>query len=308
VFTLNAPIDVHQNTARRYGAPMHIFLMLVNIAAMGVKSGSALTVVVPAPPGILNQVAPTIKQSILAGEHGAGNGTWSIQLRTDKKPRSYRFTRVIVMPEGAGAYAAFRFDLNGDAVPLPDGQGGDLLSGRVVVIDLGAGTGDTYTLINGNLNPDAIAHATDDKAGVIHNLLTPILGDIRRAIPDATHLTTAHVDGYLRAMWEQGEEAGIVRISGKMLDLRQSIRANLARYAEWVAANKIDPALASGADAILLAGGGWSYIQQAIREEYSNRMILHPDMFKHTKGIALHDLNGVGQLAFAGAALKAQQA
>ncbi|MCA9909023.1 MAG: hypothetical protein KC519_10285, partial [Anaerolineae bacterium] len=170
----NAPIDTHQNTARRYGGNMHIFLMLVNIASMGIKSGSELTAIVPAPPGMLNQVAPQIKQSILAGESGEGDGVWTIQLRKDKRPRTYKFIRVIVIPEGAGAYAAYRFDLNGEVVELPDRSGEDMLAGRVVVLDLGAGTGDSYTLYDGNLNPDAIDHATDDRAGVIHNLLQPI--------------------------------------------------------------------------------------------------------------------------------------
>jgi len=46
--------------------------MLVNIAALGMKSGSELTVIVPAPPGLLNQIGPQLKQSILAGENGSG--------------------------------------------------------------------------------------------------------------------------------------------------------------------------------------------------------------------------------------------
>ena len=51
----DTPIDLHQNTARRYGGNMHLFLMLVNIAEMGVKSGSELTLIVPAPPGLLRK-------------------------------------------------------------------------------------------------------------------------------------------------------------------------------------------------------------------------------------------------------------
>ncbi len=98
----DAPIDLHQNTARRYGGNMHLFLMLVNIACLNVKSGSDLTLIVPAPPGLLNEVAPQIKKSILAGESGKHDGIWHLQLRRDKKPREYRILRVIVVPEGAG--------------------------------------------------------------------------------------------------------------------------------------------------------------------------------------------------------------
>ncbi|MEO8394346.1 MAG: hypothetical protein ABI700_15245 [Chloroflexota bacterium] len=153
----DAPIDLHQNTARRYGGNMHLFLMLVNIAWLNVKSGSELTVIVPAPPGLLNEVSSQIKKSILDGESGKGDGVWRIQLRTDKKPREYKFIRVISIPEGAGAFAAYHFNLNGESVELDDPVRGDMLAGRVAVLDLGAGTGDTYSMFDGNMNPDAIA-------------------------------------------------------------------------------------------------------------------------------------------------------
>jgi hypothetical protein len=304
----DAPIDLHQNTERRYGGNMHIFLMLVNIAEMGVKSGAELTVVVPAPPGLLNKVAPQIKQSILAGENGSGDGMWSIQLRTDKKPKTYRFVRVIVMPEGAGAFAAFRLNLQGEAVELLDRNGDDMLAGRVAVLDLGAGTGDTYVIHDGNLNPETIVHATDDRAGVIHNLLKPILGDVLAAVPGTTHLTTAHIDSVLRQYTNSpSAEDATIRVLGKNINLERSILTNVERYAEWMAANKLDPLWAAGTDAVVMAGGGWLYIGSFIKKWYADRLILSPEMFKHTRGIALWDLNGVGQLAFAAAVMKAQQ-
>ena len=147
---------------------------------------------------------------------GEGDGSWHIQLRKDKKPREYRFIRVITIPEGAGAFAAYRFNLDGDPVELLDRSGADMLAGRVAVLDLGAGTGDTYTVFDGNLNPDAISHATDDRAGVINNLLRPILGEVMEAVPNATHLTTAHVNSWLRAyVNEPSTEAATLRVSGK---------------------------------------------------------------------------------------------
>ena len=304
----DAPIDLHQNTERRYGGNMHIFLMLVNIAELGVKSGSELTVIIPAPPGLLNKVAPTIKQSILAGEDGSGNGVWSIQLRRDKKPRVYQFMRVIVMPEGAGAFASYRLNLQGDTVELLDDNGDDLLAGRVAVLDLGAGTGDTYVIQDGNLNPETILHATDDKAGVIHNLLKPILNDVVAAVPGTTHLTTAHIDSILRRYTaEPSPENASMRVSGKTINLERSILSNIERYAEWVAANKLDPLWASGTDAVLMAGGGWLYIASFVKNWYPDRLVLSPDLFRHTRNVALWDLNGVGQLAFAAAVMKAQQ-
>lgn len=304
----DAPIDMHQNTARRYGSSYHIFLMLVNIASLGVKSGSELTVIVPAPPGLLNEVGPVIKKSILDGESGQGDGVWRIQLRRDKKPREYKFVRVITLPEGAGAFAAYRFDLNGDAVELPDANGADKLSGRVAVLDLGAGTGDTYTMFDGNLNPDAIAHATDDRAGVISNILKPLLGEVLQIVPEARHLTTAHIDSVLRRYVRQGTpEAAKMRVSGKNLNLEKSILAACERYAEYIAANKLDALWASGIDAVVEAGGAWLYIENFIKDWYPDRLILTPAMFPHTKNIALFDLNGVGQITFAAAVMKAQQ-
>lgn len=304
----DAPIDVHQNTARRYGGNMHIFLMLVNIAEMNVKSGSELTLIVPAPPGLLNEVGPQMKKALLAGESGSNDGLWTIKLRRDKKVREYTIRRVITLPEGAGAFAAYRFNVAGDLANTADRTGNDPLAGRVTVLDLGAGTGDTYTIFEGNLNPDSIAHATDDKAGVIHNLLKPILGDVLSAVPDARHLTTAHIDSVLRRYTaDPSKEAATMRVSGRLINIEDSIRMNCDRYTEWVAANKLDPIFASGADAIIAAGGGWLFINEAIRREYPNRVILTPAMFPHTKAIPLFDLNGVGQLSFAAAVMKYQQ-
>src|SRR5215207_2794113 len=305
----DTPIDMHQNTSRRYGGNMHIFLMLVNIASLGVKSGSELTVIVPSPPGLLNEVGPVIKKSILDGESGKGDGVWRISLRKDKKPREYKFIRVVTLPEGAGAFAAYRFDLEGDAVELLDRNGADMLSGRVAVLDLGAGTGDTYSIFEGNLNPDAIAHATDDRAGVIHNLLKPLLSEVMEAVPQAKHLTTAHIDSVLRQYVVQGvPEAANIRVSGKTVNIEKAILANCERYAEWVAANKLDPLWGSGMDAVVEAGGGWLYIESWIKQWYPDRLLLTPAMFPHTKNIALFDLNGVGQLHFAAAVMKMQQA
>ena len=303
----DAPIDLHQNTARRYGGNMHIFLLLVNIASLGVKSGSELTLIVPAPPGMLNEVGPVIKKSILDGENGQGDGVWSIQLRKDKKPREYRFIRVITIPEGAGAFAAYRFDLNGDAVELLDRQAltcsracrrADLVQAR-----------DTYTIFDGSLNPDAIAHATDDRAGVISNVLRPILGEVMQAVPEAKHLTTAHIDSVLRRYVKQpSQEAATIRVSGKNINLEKTLLSTCERYAEWIAANKLDPLWASGVDAVVEAGGAWLYIENWVKSWYPDRLLLTPAMFPHTRNIALFDLNGVGQLSFAAAVMKMQQA
>ena len=160
-----------------------------------------------------------------------------------------------------------------------------MLAGRVAVLDLGAGTGDTYTVFDGNLNPDAISHATDDRAGVINNLLRPILGEVMAAVPNATHLTTAHVNSWLRAYINQpSPETATMRVSGKTVNIEPSILTSCERYAEWVAANKLDPLWAAGTDAIVEAGGAWLYHRKlCVREWYPDRLILTPSMFPHTQ-------------------------
>lgn len=298
----DAPIDTHQNTERRYGSEMHIFFMLVSVASLGVKSGAELTLIVPAPPGLISTVAKPMKKAILAGEAGDGSGVWSIALRDDKKPRIYTIKRVITVPEGAGAYAAFQFTSEGETVR---GGAADALAGKVTVLDLGAGTGDEYTLVNGNLAADAIGHATDDRAGVIHNLLKPILSEIKAEFPRASWLTTAHIDSYLRTYKTSGKAE--IRIGGKLINIESLITGYSRRYAEYIAANKIDPLWSAGTDAIIAAGGGWVYIMDEIRGMYADRVLITPADYKHTRTIPLWDLNGVGGLHLFAAMMRAAQ-
>jgi len=110
-----------------------------------------------------------------------------------------------------------------------------------------------------------------------------------------------------RYVMQQTKESATIRVGGKLLNLEASILANCERYAQWIAANKIDPVFAGGADALIAAGGGWLYIDSWIRQWYPNKLILTPPMFAHTKPIPLFDLNGVGQLAFAAAVMRHQQ-
>jgi hypothetical protein len=117
-----------------------------------------------------------------------------------------------------------------------------------------------------------------------------------------------HVDAFLRAYVNNPTpETATVRISGRTVNLEETMLSACRSYAEWIAANKIDRLWASGADAVLMAGGGWLYIASFVREWYPNRNLLSPDQFKHTRSIALYDLNGVGQLNLTAAVLRAQQ-
>lgn len=309
----DAPIDTAMGTEERYGGAYHIFLTLLSIAELGVKSGSELTLIVPAPPGMLNRVAPKIKEAFLAGESGSGDGVWTIQRRSDKTLRKYTINRVICLPEGAGAYAAYRYDLTGEVTPLLDENSDDMLGGRVCVLDLGNGTGDTFLLFDGNANPDAIQHASDTRAGIRHNVLQPVLDDILNAVPNAQHLRTAQVDAVLRRYLaatndDEREQAATMRVAGKTINIEMSILNATSRYAEWLCDNVIAPQWNNGTDAVVAAGGGWLLVESFVRDRYPDRLILTPDQFAHTKKIALYDLNGYGGLVLASAVLKMQQA
>jgi hypothetical protein len=130
-----------------------------------------------------------------------------------------------------------------------------------------------------------------------------------QAVPEAKHLTTAHIDSVLRRYVKQpSPEAATIRVSGKNINLEKTILATCERYAEWIAANKLDPLWASGVDAVVEAGGAWLYIENWVKAWYPDRLLLTPAMFPHTRNIALFDLNGVGQLSFAAAVMKMQQA
>ena len=105
-----------------------------------------------------------------------------------------------------------------------------------------------------------------------------------QTVPGATHLTTAHIDSYLRRyVASPSEEEATLRVSGKNVSIEPAILSNCERYAEWVAANKLDPLWAAGTDALVEAGGGWLYVESWIRQWYPDRLLLTPSMFPHTK-------------------------
>jgi hypothetical protein len=296
---LNSPIETHQNSERRYGGEMHIFLTLTALATLDVSSAQPLTLIMSAPPGLMKKVAGELEQAYLRGENGSGDGVWSIKLRTDKKKRTYKIGRVNVVPEGVGGYCAYRFTQKGDIATLNGKDNQDLLGGVVTVMDLGYGTGDFFTIVDGNFNADNIAHATDHTLGIYDNMIKPLLEDIWNAVPDSRHITAAHVDWFLR-QWVAGgysKDASTFTVSGKAITLFDAILKHAKSYAERIAAQRIDPAIRDGSDAIAEVGGGWLYTEATIRQWYANkRPFLAPQDFKHTSHVSLVTANPVGLL------------
>ena len=127
--------------SNRYGNEFHQFLVAVSLAKLGVKDGK-VDLNLFAPPGLYNDLKPLIQERFM--EDG---GKVEIKLKGDKKPRAWAYKSVTVWPEGIGAAACFVLDDNGELVPS------DVLTGDVVVLDIGAHTLDAVLLTNGNFNP-----------------------------------------------------------------------------------------------------------------------------------------------------------
>jgi len=297
------PPETFVNSGERYGSQIHIFMLLCLLAAINAPEETPLTIVTSAPPGIVNSVAKTIKQNLRQGEANDKSGVWTIRMSYDKKPRAFVIGKVVVVPEGVGAFSAYAFDANGDDVLLPSGEDrDDLLTGNVHIHDAGHGTYDTYVVRNGKLDPESMALATDRDAGVLRQMIEPIMDYIRdqfnRAGETAPNLRPVQVDGWLRA-WSSGglrPRYARVKLHGRVLDLQPIFELSSKRYGRFVIEEKLEPSFRQGADTILLAGGGWMFTLPEVLKAYPNKQILHPDKVEHLKGIPLWELNAYGAL------------
>lgn len=299
------PIETDVNSADRYGSSMHVFWALVNMASLNIPDSpdNPITLVTACPPGLFNKVQKEIKRGFMVGEDEKRDGTWTIKLSTQRDAKQYTFDRVVVVPEGAAAYAAYAFDIQGDQVDtIINDQ--DVLGGNIAVLDLGFGTGDTFIMSNGYIAPDGIAHATDDQAGILLHILQPAMDSIA-SLTGATHIKPAMVDFWLRTWADHRKrETYTVKIAGKQIKMDVIFAPLVADYADWIMREKIQPIWRSGADAILAVGGGWHFIHKIIKRRYSDRMIITPDMFPHTAPIKFHELNGYGGLPLVASLLK----
>jgi len=297
------PPETFVNSEERYGSEIHVFMLLCLLAALKAPENTPLTIVTSAPPSLVNSVAKTIKRNLKFGEAKDKTGTWTIQMSYDKKPRTYIIGKVVVVPEGVGAFSAYAYDANGNDVLIPSSDGrDDLLTGQVHIHDAGHGTYDTYVVRNGKLDAESMAFATDADAGVLRQMIEPIMDYIRdqfaKAGETAPRLKPVQVDAWLRE-WSLGKmkpKHAQVKLSGRILDLQAIFELVSARYARYIIEEKLERSFQQGADSILLAGGGWVYILQHILNRYSHKNILYPNSVEHLKGIPLWELNAYGAL------------
>jgi hypothetical protein len=305
------PPETFINSPERYGSEIHIFMLLCLLAALNAPEDTPLTIVTSAPPGLVNSVAKTIKQNLRYGEAKDKSGTWTIQMSYDKKPRKFIIGKVIVVPEGVGAFSAYAYDANGNDVLIPSLDGrDDLLTGQVHIHDAGYGTYDTYVVRNGKLDAESMAFATDRDAGVLRQVIEPVMDYIRdqfaKAGDTAPKLKPIQVDSWLRE-WSLGKmkaQHARVKLHGRILDLQAIFELVSMRYARFITEEKLERSFQQGADSILLAGGGWVYMLPHVLKQYPNKNILHPGIVPHLKGIPLWELNAYGALPMSAANIK----
>jgi len=306
------PPETFVNTAERYGSEIHIFMLLCLLAALNAPEETPLTIVTSAPPGLVNQVAKTIKQNLRMGEAKDKSGAWTIRMSYDKKPRTFIIGKVIVVPEGVGAFSAYAYDANGNDVLIPSTihEGDDSLTGQVHIHDAGHGTYDTYTVRNGKIDAESMTFATDRDAGILRQMIEPIMDYIRDQFAKAgevpPNLKAVQVDQWLRD-WSLGKmktQHARVKLYGRILDLQAIFELVSTRFARYIIEEKLEKSFSQGADSILLAGGGWVYILDHIRKQYPNRNILWPERVAHLKGIPMWELNAYGALPMSAANIK----
>ena len=297
------PPETFVNSSERYGSEIHVFMLLCLLAALNAPEETPLTIVTSAPPSMVNSVARSVKKSLKHGEKRDKSGKWTIQMSYDKQPRTFIIGKVIVVPEGVGAFSAYAYDANGNDVLIPAADDrDDLLTGQVHIHDAGHGTYDTYAVRNGKLDTESMAFATDRDAGVLRQMIEPVMDYIRdqfaKAGETAPRMKPVQVDAWLRdwALGKMRSKYARVKLNGRILDLQSIFELTAARYARFIIEEKLERSFQQGADTILLAGGGWAFILPQILKEYPNKNILHPDAVSHLKGIPLWELNAYGAL------------
>lgn len=306
------PPETFVNTAERYGSEIHIFMLLCLLAALNAPEDTPLTIITSAPPGLVNQVAKSIKQNLRLGEAKDKSGAWTIRMSYDKKPRTFIIGKVVVVPEGVGAFSAYAYDANGNDVMIPSSvhEGDDSLTGQVHIHDAGHGTYDTYTVRNGKIDAESMTFATDRDAGILRQMIEPVMDYIRDQFAKAGEmpptLKAVQVDQWLRD-WSIGKmkpHHARVKLYGRILDLQAIFELVSLRYARYVIEEKLEKSFNLGADTILLAGGGWVYILDHIRKQYPQRNILWPERVPHLKNIPMWELNAYGALPMSAANIK----
>jgi hypothetical protein len=269
----------------RYGNEMHQQLIATAVAQLGVKEGG-VDLTLFAPPGIYVDAKRMMEERLRKA------GEVTLQLKGDRKPRSFRYETITIWPEGVGAVACFILDDSGELVAT------DLLDGETLVLDLGFYTLDALRLVDGNFNPEELEHATFEHGGVMSHVLEPILRVVRKQGEDFSLLTADDVDRVIRLGLVS--EDYTLMAAGYELDLAQLVAKHRERYAEWIANHIVDNVFAGfrGIRRVILVGGGALLVEDYLREWYGDKL-LNRRQHAATRKIHPVDFNAVGGLRFA---------
>lgn len=270
----------------RYGNEFHQFLVAVALAKLGIASGT-VDLTLFAPPGMYLEAKATMQERF-----SEDRGEVTLKLKSDKKPREWKYERVTVWPEGIGAAACFVVDEHGEFVKT------DVLAGETVILDIGAHTLDALKLVDGNFNPEALEHATWDTAGLHVHVREPILQAVKKKADDFAHLTVDDIDRVIRLGLVSGDYS--LTAAGYEIDLKPLLDKYRERYAGWIANNICDGVFGGfrGIKSVILVGGGATLVEDFMREWYRDK-ILDPKRHPSTRKIHPVDMNAVGGLRFA---------
>lgn len=302
------PVETFQGSELRYGSDLHIMAIIATIALLRVPSSEPLFLIVPVPPGLMSTVLQAtgetvrdrVQHVLTNGEKGDGSGTWTIAIN-EGKAITYTLKRVIVIPEGLGGYAAYRWTLQGEEIKLmSEDNTRDLLAGRVVIGDLGLGTADKLVLFKGEIAPEELQHATDEDGGLYTHMIQPIL-DIIVSETGLRHLRAPHIDEWLRrwAKSRYAPDSAKVVVGNYQIELHDTFVRLQNKYADYVLQTLIEPERRKGANAFAEVGGGWLFIENKIRSSYPKFPFLTPLEWQHVRNVPLFELNGYGGLPFA---------
>lgn len=270
--------------ANRYGNELHQFLVAVALAKLGISKGT-VDLTLFAPPGLFLEARQTMLQRFADAEV-------TIQLKGDRKPRSWRYDSVTVWPEGLGAAACFLFDDEGHALDT------DILAGDTLILDLGFYTLDALKMVDGSFNPEELEHATFENGGVHTHILEPILRVLRRMGDDFQPLTADDVDRVLRRGLISRDYT--LTAAGHNVDIQPLVEKHRERYAGWVANTLVDGVFAGlrGLKSVILVGGGATLVEDYMIEWYGSK-VLNRKQHATTRRVHPVDFNAVGGLRLA---------
>lgn len=274
-------VETHRGD-NRYGNEMQAMLIANALANLGVKDGE-VDLTVFAPPGIYEQVKDFMKEQLM-------KEPVEIRLSSDKKPRCWKYSAVHVLPEGIGMAACLLLDEHGAV------RNSEYMEGRVLLMDGGAQTFDTLEILNGNINPNQLKHATYKNHGIIRHIIEPILQHYQER--NLNYLNIGHVDAAIRRGVVTGEY--ILDPDNVAINIEPAITELSNAYAEWISNEVIDGKFGSlnAYRRAYLFGGVANLCMERMSNMYPTKLI-DTRKIPALKKIDPVDMNAIGGLRLA---------